>query len=61
MEMGGRSMKGQLRQADRVGARYVAIVGAHTTVLKDMQDGSQETLDTGTVVHAALRGLRDLS
>jgi histidyl-tRNA synthetase len=61
MEMGGRSMKGQLRQADRVGARYVAIVGERTTVLRDMQSGGQETLDTGTVVHTVLRGLRDLS
>ena len=60
MEMAGRSLKGQLRQADRIGARYVAIVGEHNTVLKDMQDGGQETLDTGTVVHSALRGLREL-
>jgi len=60
MEMAGRSLKGQMRQADRVGARYVAIVGQDGTVLKDMQDGGQEMLDTDTVVHAALRGLRDL-
>jgi histidyl-tRNA synthetase len=60
MEMGGRSLKGQLGQADRLGARYVAIVGGHETLLKDMQDGGQETLDTDRVVHAALRGLREL-
>jgi histidyl-tRNA synthetase len=60
MEMGGRSMKGQLRQADRLGARYVAIVGERTSVLKDMQGGGQEMLDTGTVVHTVLRRLRDL-
>ncbi|HEX5309885.1 MAG TPA: histidine--tRNA ligase [Solirubrobacteraceae bacterium] len=61
MEMAGRALKGQLRQADRLGARYVAIVGDQGTVLKDMQDGSRETLDTDKVVHAALRGLRELS
>jgi histidyl-tRNA synthetase len=60
MEMAGRSLKGQLRQADRVGARYMAIVGPDATVLKDMQDGGQETIETDTVVHAALRGLREI-
>jgi histidyl-tRNA synthetase len=61
MEMGGRSVKGQLRQADRLGARYTAIVGGAETILKDMQSGGQETLDTGAVVHAVLRGLHELS
>jgi histidyl-tRNA synthetase len=61
MEMGGRSLKGQLGRADRLGARYVAIVGEDETLLKDMQDGGQELLDTGKVVHAALRGLRELA
>lgn len=61
MEMAGRSLKGQLGHANRLGARYVAIVGEGETTLKDMQDGGQETLETGRVVHAVLRGLRDLS
>jgi histidyl-tRNA synthetase len=61
MEMGGRSLKGQLRQADRLGARYVAIVDEGQSVLKDMQAGSQETLATVAVVHAVLRGLRELA
>lgn len=61
MEMGGRSLKGQLSQANRLGARYVAIVGEGETTLKDMQDGGQETIATDTVVHAVLRGLRELA
>ncbi len=61
MELGGRSIKGQLGHANRVGARFMAIVGERETVLKDMQDGHQERLDTNKVVHAALRGLRDLA
>jgi histidyl-tRNA synthetase len=61
MEMAGRSLKGQLNHANRVGARFAAIVGERETLLKDMQDGIQETLDTAKVVHATLRGLRDLS
>jgi histidyl-tRNA synthetase len=60
MELGGRSLKNQLGHANRLGARYVAIVGAGETVLKDMQGGDQETLATDTVVHAVLRGLHDL-
>jgi histidyl-tRNA synthetase len=60
MEMAGRSLKGQLGHADRLGARFVALVGERDTVLKDMQGGSQETLETDKVVHAALRGLREL-
>jgi histidyl-tRNA synthetase len=41
-ELAGRSMKGQIRQADRAGARYVAIVGADGTELRDMDSGDQE-------------------
>jgi histidyl-tRNA synthetase len=61
MEMAGRSLKGQLGHANRIGARFVAIVGERETLLKDMQDGGQERLDADKVVHAALRGLRELA
>jgi histidyl-tRNA synthetase len=60
MELGGRSLKGQLGHADALGARYVAIVDDGATTLKDMQDGGQQQLATDTVVHAILRGLRTL-
>ncbi|HEY3829944.1 MAG TPA: histidine--tRNA ligase [Solirubrobacteraceae bacterium] len=64
MELAGRSLKNQLGQAGRLGARYVAIVGGGDgpgeTVLKDMQGGEQGTVASETVVHAVLRGLRDL-
>jgi histidyl-tRNA synthetase len=42
LELAGRSLKGQLKQADRAGARYVAIVGADGTQLRDMDSGEQE-------------------
>jgi len=61
MEMAGRSLKGQLGHANRMGTRFVAIVGERETLLKDMQDGGQERLATDKVVHAALRGLRELA
>jgi histidyl-tRNA synthetase len=51
LELGGRSLKGQLRQADRAGARYVAILGDDGTALKDMETGEQRTVETGTVMH----------
>jgi histidyl-tRNA synthetase len=60
MELAGRSLKGQLGHAGTLGARYVAIVENGETVLRDMQQGSQERIATDTVVHAVLRGLRTL-
>ena len=60
MELGERSLKGQLGHANALGVRYVAIIEGGETVLKDMQDGGQERIATDTVVHTVLRGLRDL-
>jgi histidyl-tRNA synthetase len=60
MELGGRSLKGQLGYANALRAHYVAIVEAEETVLRDMEGGGQERIATDTVVHAVLRGLRTL-
>ncbi len=67
MELAGRSLKNQLGHAERLGARYIAIVGggadspdAGKTTLKDTQARAQENVPTETVVHAVLRGLHDL-
>ena len=55
-ELAGRSLKGQLRHADRIGARYVAIVGDRTEVsLKDMESGEQRELPLAGVI-GAVRG-----
>jgi len=51
LELGGRSLKGQLKQADRTGARYVAILGDEGVALKDMETGEQKTVEPGTVMH----------
>jgi len=62
LELAGRSLKGQLKHADRIGARYVAMVGrsdGRTTVtLKDMESGEQRELDPGAVIPTVLRGSR---
>jgi histidyl-tRNA synthetase len=60
MELGGRSLKGQLGYANALGAHYVAIVEGPETMLRDMEGGSQERIATDTVAHAVLRGLRTL-
>jgi histidyl-tRNA synthetase len=60
MELAGRSLKGQLGFANALGARYVAILNADETVLKDMSGGGQETLAPEAITHAVLRGLRTL-
>ena len=60
MELAGRSLKGQLGQANSLGARYVAIVADGRTMLRDMQEGGQQLIPTDTVVHAVLQGLRTL-
>ncbi|WP_445150195.1 histidine--tRNA ligase [Baekduia sp. Peel2402] len=57
LELAGRSRKGQLKQADRSGARYVAILtDDEGTILKDMDGGEQEAIETEAVVARVLRG-----
>ena len=56
MDLGGRSLKGQLGHAGALGARYVGIVGPAGVVLKDMEAGEQVELAADAVVHAVLRG-----
>jgi histidyl-tRNA synthetase len=51
LELGGRSLKGQLKQADRTGARYVAIFGDEGLSLKDMESGEQKVVEPGSVMH----------
>ena len=43
MEQAGRSLKGQLKQADRIGARATVIVGDGIEV-KDMDSGEQRAV-----------------
>jgi histidyl-tRNA synthetase len=60
MDLGRRSLKGQLGHADALGARYVAIIASDRAALRDMQGGGQEDVPADAVVHAVLRGLHDL-
>ena len=58
LELAGRSLRGQLRHADRIRARYVAIVGEEGTSLKNMESGEQLELSPNEVIPTILRGSR---
>jgi histidyl-tRNA synthetase len=49
LDLAGRSLKGQLKQADRVGARYTVILEGDTAQLKDMATGDQREVDSAKV------------
>jgi histidyl-tRNA synthetase len=57
LELAGRSLKGQLRHAGRLGARYVAIIGPEVS-LKNMESGVQQELPLAAVIPTILRGSR---
>jgi histidyl-tRNA synthetase len=59
LELAGRSLKGQRRHADRIGARYFAIVeNESTTSLRDMQSGEENETPVQNVIPTILRGSR---
>jgi histidyl-tRNA synthetase len=48
LDLGGRALKGQMKQADRSGARYALILeDGGQPVLRDMQSGEQRQVDPG--------------
>jgi histidyl-tRNA synthetase len=56
LDLGGRSMKGALKQANRLGARYVAWVDGAGVQLRDMESGEQREVPRDEVVRNVLRG-----
>ena len=59
LELSARALKRQLSSADRLGARYVAIVGDEQSAsLKEMESGDQRELAPGDVIPTILRGTR---
>jgi histidyl-tRNA synthetase len=53
LDLAGRSMKGQMKQADRLGARRAVILGDDgTAALRDMHSGEQRDVDPGRVIEA---------
>ena len=55
-ELAGRSLKGQLKSADRANARFVAILGEEGMTLKDMESGDQRVVPPDTIMHFLRQG-----
>jgi histidyl-tRNA synthetase len=51
LELAGRSLKGQLKQASRSHARYVAIFGDDGVQLRDREGGEDRVVEPETVMH----------
>jgi histidyl-tRNA synthetase len=51
LELAGRSLKGQLKQASRSGARYVAVFGDEGVQLRDREGGEDKVVAPETVMH----------
>jgi histidyl-tRNA synthetase len=51
MELAGRSVKGQLKQASRSEARYVAVVGDEGVQLRDREGGEDKLVEPKSVMH----------
>jgi histidyl-tRNA synthetase len=59
LELAGRSLKGQLKHADRIGARYVAILGGEReATVREMGSGEQHEIPISSVIPTVLRGNR---
>jgi histidyl-tRNA synthetase len=53
LDLAGRGLKGQLKHADRIGARRVLILEADGSAqLRDMASGEQRAVDTAAIVEA---------
>ena len=50
MELAGRSLKGQQKQAERLGARYFAVVEGDSVRLRDLRAGTEETIARAALV-----------
>jgi histidyl-tRNA synthetase len=57
MELAGRSLKGQLKHADRLNARHVAILAPDGATLKDMRASTQAEVAIGAVVDSVLAAI----
>ncbi|HET7573774.1 MAG TPA: histidine--tRNA ligase, partial [Solirubrobacterales bacterium] len=56
IDLGGRGLKGQLKHADRIGARQVVILDADGAQLRDMESGEQRPVDPANLVEELAGG-----
>ena len=57
LELAGRSLKGQFKHAERLNARFVAVVDDETVTLRDRSAGSERVVAHGDVVAAVKQAL----
>jgi histidyl-tRNA synthetase len=55
-DLAGRGLKGQLKHADRVGARQVVILDAGGAQLRDMASGEQRPVEAGNLIEELTGG-----
>ena len=56
IDLGGRGLKGQLKHANRIDARYVVILEAEGAQLREMESGQQRQVDTGKLIEEITGG-----
>ncbi len=56
LDLAGRGLKGQLKHADRIGARQVLLLDADGAQLRDMASGEQRPVDTAKLVEEIVGG-----
>jgi histidyl-tRNA synthetase len=57
LELAGRSLKGQFKHAERLNARFVAVVDDETVTLRDRSGGGERAVAHGDVVAAVKQAL----
>ncbi len=55
LELGGRSLKGQFKHAERLDARFVAVVDEDGSTLRDRRGGGERALPTNEIVASVRR------
>lgn len=58
MELAGRSLKGQLGYASKLGARYVAVVAGDESTLRDTHGTGEQEISSDEICRAVLDGVR---
>src|SRR3954451_5376466 len=56
LDLAGRSMKGQMRQADRVGAAHTVILDGEAVRVRDMRSGAQREVELSKLVEELVAG-----
>ena len=56
LDLAGRAIKGQMKQADRFGARYALILDDGRATLRDMSSGEEREVDPDRIAEEIMRG-----